>query len=60
MIRRLPSKTTMVLLLMILVFTACSILYISGVTSRELKEQSRDELGRVSAVIAQNVDGDAL
>ena len=50
----------MVLLLMILVFTACSIMYISGVTSRELKEQTRDELGAISLVIAQNVDGDAL
>ena len=60
MVRRLPDKTTMVLLLMILIFAGCSIVYISNVTTVALRDQTRDELGYIATIIAQEIDGDAV
>ena len=47
MFKRVPEKMSMVLLLMILVFSGCSILYISFVTTNALKEQTRNEIQRL-------------
>jgi PAS domain S-box-containing protein len=60
MFSRLPDKTTMGLLLMILIFTGCSIIYISNVTSVALRDQTRDDLGSIARIIAQEIDGDAV
>jgi PAS domain S-box-containing protein len=55
---RLPDKTTMALLLMILIFAGCSIVYISNVTTVALREQTRDELGYIATIVAQEINGD--
>ncbi len=60
MFRRLPDKTTMALLLMILIFAGCSILYTSNVTTVALRDQTSDELGYIAAIIAQQIDSDAV
>jgi PAS domain S-box-containing protein len=60
MFSRLPEKTSMILLLMILVFSGCSILYISFVTTNALKEQTREEISRFAALAADQVDSDRV
>jgi PAS domain S-box-containing protein len=60
MFRRLPDKTSMVLLLMILVFAGCSIIYISNVTTVALRDQTSEELGRIAMIIAQDIDGNTV
>lgn len=60
MTRRLPDKTTMALLLMILIFAGCSIVYISNVTTVALREQTRDELGYIATIVAQEITGDDI
>ncbi len=57
---RLSDKTTMILLLMILVFAGCSILYTSNITTVALHDQTRDELGNIATIIAQEIDGDTV
>lgn len=60
MFSRLPEKTSMILLVMILVFSGCSILYISFVTTNALKEQTREEIGRFATIAADQIDGDSV
>ena len=60
MFSRVPEKMSMILLLMILVFSGCSILYISFVTTNALKEQAKDDIRGVATLVASQVDGDAV
>lgn len=60
MFRRMPDKTSMALLLMILIFAGCSTIYISLVTNVALRDQTRDELGNIATIIAQEVNGSAV
>ncbi len=60
MFSRLPDKTSMALLLMILIFTGCSIIYISNVTSVALADQTEEELGYIATIVSQEIDGNAV
>lgn len=60
LVSRLSDKTTMILLLMILVFAGLSIIYTSNITTVALHDQTREELGDIAATIALDVDGDAV
>jgi PAS domain S-box-containing protein len=60
MFKRVPEKMSMVLLLMILVFSGCSILYISFVTTHALKEQTREEISGFARLAGGQIDGDAV
>jgi PAS domain S-box-containing protein len=60
MFSRVPEKMSMVLLLMILVFSGCSILYISFVTTNALKEQAREDIRGFATFTASQIDGDAV
>lgn len=50
----------MILLLMILIFSGCSILYISFVTTNALKEQAREDILGFATFAASQIDGDAI
>jgi PAS domain S-box-containing protein len=60
MFERIFDKTTIILLFMILIFSGCSILYISDVTSIALKDQARYDLGAIATIIADQVNGDTV
>jgi PAS domain S-box-containing protein len=60
MFDRLPEKTSMILLLMILIFSGCSILYISVVTTNALKEQARADIRGLAIFTAGQIDGDTV
>ena len=57
---RLSDKTTMILLLMILIFAGCSIIYTSNITTVALHDQTREELGNIALIIAQDINGDTV
>lgn len=50
----------MILLLMILIFSGCSILYISFVTTNALKEQAREDILGFATFAASQVDGNTV
>jgi PAS domain S-box-containing protein len=56
----LLDKSTMILMLEILVFSACCIVYISNVTTGALQEQTREELGSIAESIALQTSGDIV
>jgi PAS domain S-box-containing protein len=60
MFHRVPEKMSMILLLMILIFSGCSILYISVITTNALKEQARDDIRAISTFSARQVNGDDI
>lgn len=60
MFSRVPEKMSMILLLMILIFSGCSILYISFVTTNALKEQAREDILGFSTFASSQVDGDLV
>jgi PAS domain S-box-containing protein len=60
MFKRAPEKISMVLLLMILVFSGCSILYISVVTTNALKEQARTDIQGFATLAASQVNADQV
>ncbi len=60
MFSRVPEKMSMILLLMILVFSGCSILYISFVTTNALKEQARNDIQGFATLAATQIDGDTV
>ncbi|NMB80069.1 MAG: PAS domain S-box protein [Methanomicrobiales archaeon] len=51
---------SMILLLMILIFSGCSILYISFVTTNALKEQARADIRGFATFAASQIDGDTI
>ncbi len=60
MFSRVPEKMSMILLLMILIFSGCSILYISFVTTNALKEQAREDILGFATFAASQVDGNTV
>jgi len=60
LVSRLSDKTTMILLLMILIFAGCSIIYTSNITTVALHDQTREELGDIATTIALDINGDAV
>ncbi|MCK9580704.1 MAG: PAS domain S-box protein [Methanoregula sp.] len=60
MFQRLPEKASMILLLMILIFSGCSIVYISVVTTNALKEQAREDIGGFATFAASQINGDTI
>jgi PAS domain S-box-containing protein len=60
MIERLLEKSTMILLLMILVFSACSIVYVTNVTTGAIQKQTQNELGTIAESIALQTNGDSI
>lgn len=50
----------MILLLMILIFSGCSIVYISFVTTNALKEQAREDIRGFAVFTASQIDGDSI
>jgi PAS domain S-box-containing protein len=60
MFKRVPEKMSMILLLMILVFSGCSILYISVVTTNALKEQARDDIKGFAVFSSHQVPGESI
>jgi PAS domain S-box-containing protein len=60
MFSRVPEKMSMILLLMILIFSGCSILYISFVTTNALKEQARGDIRGFATFTASQINGDLV
>ena len=60
MTQRLPEKSTMILLLMVLVFSGCSIVYITNVTTGAIQKQTQNELGTIAESIALQTNGDHI